>query len=134
MNVRDIQAIRFQNLHFLVQECSHLLGRERGAVALLATRSGVHKSLLSVLLSGTVHSTTQRPRLIGDETATKLERGMDKPDGWMDIDRSAARDFREAALLDKLRLLNQAQRESIERMLDEFLPTPAGDKNERAKA
>lgn len=67
---------------------------------------------------------------MGDDTATKLESGMGKDPGWMDVDRSQARDFREAALLDRLRKLTPGQMTAVERVLDAFVladksPPPA---------
>lgn len=128
--VRDIQEIRHQNLRFLVEECVAHLGRERGAVAYLASICSIKPSLLSMLTRRVAHSTTGRSRLVGDDTATKLESGMGKDPGWMDVDRSQARDFREAALLDRLRKLTPGQMTAVERVLDAFVladksPPPA---------
>jgi hypothetical protein len=123
--VRDIQAIRLQNLTFLLQECEAELGRAWGAQALLASKTGVAKTLISMLLSGAVHSESGGRRLIGDDTATKLESGMGKPPGWMDADREAAQDWREAAVLDKLRKLSAPQREAVERLMDAFVAPDA---------
>jgi hypothetical protein len=116
--VRDIQDIRFQNLAFLLEECAEEIGSHRGAAALLATLSGVKPSLISMLVNHALHSETGKRRLIGDETATKLEKGMEKPTGWLDVDRSEAKNYREAALLDKFRLLSAEQLAAIEQLLD----------------
>ena len=121
--VRDIQEIRLHNLTFLVQECVAELGRERGAVRRLALLSDVPPSLLSMLTNGALHSDTGKRRQIGDDTATKLEKGMGKEPGWMDVDRSQAKDYREAAILDKLRKITPEQRDAVERMLEAMQPT-----------
>ena len=119
--VRDIQHTRRHNLQFLLQECEAEIGRSHGSVRLLANRSGVKPSFLSMILSGAVHSTTGKQRQIGDDTASKLEAGMGKDPGWLDVDRSQARDFKEAQHLDRLRALNPQQRESLEVLLDAML-------------
>jgi hypothetical protein len=120
-NVRDIQQIRLQNLRFLVEECATELGKDRGAVAHLARLCNIRPSLLSMLTRHVAHSTSGSLRQVGDETATKLEQGMGKDPGWMDVDRSQARDFREAALLDRLRKLTPSQMVAVERVLDAFV-------------
>ena len=119
-SVRDIQLIRLQNLGFLLEECEAELGRQRGAASLLATRTGVRKSLISMLCSGTLNAGSGKQRQIGDDTATRLEEGMAKPKGWLDEDRSEAQDFKEAAHLDLLRTLSPSQREAVERMMKEL--------------
>ena len=123
--MRDIQDIRFHNLMFLLQECAADLGAERGAAAMLATRSGVKASLLSMLSRRVLHSDTGKRRHIGDETATKLEVGMSKQRGWMDVDRLQARNFKEAALLDKMRCLTPGQLDALEKLLDQMQPPPS---------
>lgn len=122
--VRDIQEIRSQNLLFLLEECSAELGSQRGAAALLATRSGVKPSLVSMLSRRVVHSDTGKRRHIGDDTATKLESGMGKIPGWLDVDRSQAQNYKEAALLDKMRALTPAQLDAIERLMDSMHVSP----------
>lgn len=136
MPVRDIQTIRIQNFGFLLEEVVHELGRVRGAQSSLALRTGVPKSLVSMLANKALHSGTGERRQIGDDTAIKLERGMGKPDGWMDVDRSEARDFRDAKSLDLLRLLTPSQRESVERMMEELARNnrPAPDANTSSDA
>ena len=118
--VRDIQVIRLHNFHFLLQECVAENKREHGAQTLLATKTGVKKSLISMLAAGAIHSDTAKQRQIGDDTANKLESGMGKDPGWLDVDRSEARDFKEAAHLDMLRKLSPSQREAVERLMKEF--------------
>ena len=56
---------------------------EAGSAAGLARRAGASGSYLSQIRSGTAYP-DGRPRRMGDRLAAKLERGMDKPVGWMD--------------------------------------------------
>jgi hypothetical protein len=118
--VKKNDDIRAWNLQLLIMECEAELGRTRGAAALLSARSEVKDSLISVLTSGKVHSDTGKARKIGDDTARKLEKGMSKPVGWMDVDHSAARDHNEAAYLDRLRLLTPSQREQLMQLMGAF--------------
>ena len=60
-------------------------------------------------------------RQLGDDTATKLERGMNKDKGWMDVDHSAAETYQEAAYLDRLRKMSPKQRDALARMMDEIV-------------
>lgn len=57
---------------------------------------------------------------MGDRQARKFERGMLKPEGWMDVDRTIASDWKEAAILDKLRLLSDEQRQAVVQVIDQF--------------
>ncbi len=132
--VKNSQQIRAWNFQLLLMECEAELGQARGAQALLSAKSGVKDSLLSVLRNAKVHSDTGRARKIGDDTARKLEKGMSKPAGWMDVDHSEARDHLEAAYLDSLRRLTPSQRAQLLRLAAEFVsaneaaapsPTPA---------
>lgn len=128
--VRDIQVIRLHNFRFLLQECVAENKREHGAQTLLSTKTGVKKSLISMLAAGAIHSDTAKQRQIGDDTANKLESGMGKDPGWLDVDRSEARDFKEAAHLDMLRKLSPSQRDAVERMMRELAgpASPPSDK------
>lgn len=132
--MRDIQHTRRQNLEFLVQECAAELGRAHGSVKRLAVRSGVEPSFLSMLLSGAVHSTTGKQRQIGDDTASKLERGMGKDPGWMDVDRSAAKDYTEARYLDRLRALSDQQRAALDLLLDSMTAPQTPPKQQSDKS
>lgn len=58
---------------------------------------------------------------MGDKQARKLEKGMDKPPGWMDVDRTVAKDWQEAAILDKLRQLTDSQRQAVSTVVDQLL-------------
>ena len=115
----DIQDIRRANLTFLVQEVADARAEERGAVAELAKRTGVAASFISQFLGRKLHQ-GGKERSMGDHTARKLEHGMSKPKGWMDVDRTLAADYREAAVLDGLRLLTAAQRVTIGQLIKDF--------------
>lgn len=117
--VVENQEIRRANLNFLVQECAHDIGVERGAAAELAKRTEVAAPIISQLLGKRLHQ-GGKLRAMGDSIARKLERGMSKPKGWMDVDRTLAEDFREAAVLDGLRLLTPEQRVTIGELIKEF--------------
>lgn len=135
--VKNIQQIRAWNLQLLLMQCEADLGQARGAQAMLSAKTGVKDSLLSVLRNAKVHLDTGKARKIGDDTARKLEQGMSKPAGWMDVDHSEARDHLEADYLDSLRKLTPSQRAQLARLAAEFVsaneaaapstvPTPAG--------
>jgi hypothetical protein len=119
--VKTSQDIRAWNLRLLLIECEAELGQARGAQALLSSKTRVKDSLLSVLLNAKVHSDTGRARKIGDDTARKLESGMSKPAGWMDVDHGEARDHLEADYLDSLRKLTPSQRAQLIRLAAEFV-------------
>jgi hypothetical protein len=108
-----------------MQELEEKLGRPRGVPAALAARTGVKASLISMLVNDALHSDTGKRRQIGAETARRLEAGMGKEPNWLDVDRSDARDHKEAAALDRWRKLSDSRREAIIRMMDEFAGTAA---------
>ncbi len=67
----DAKAIRLYNLKRLIAEA--------GGQKKLAQRAGVSPAYLSQIVS------TRTPRKMGDNVARRLERGMEKPHGWMDV-------------------------------------------------
>ncbi|MDH4228957.1 MAG: S24 family peptidase [Nitrospirota bacterium] len=67
----DAKSIRRQNLLHLIAEA--------GGQKKLAGRTAVNPAYLSQILSD------KTPRTMGDDVARRLERGMDKPHGWMDV-------------------------------------------------
>jgi transcriptional regulator with XRE-family HTH domain len=67
----DIRVIRRHNLLHLV--------REAGGQKRLAERTGVSAAYLSQVLSRKVN------RHVGHSLARRLESGMEKPYGWMDV-------------------------------------------------
>lgn len=117
--VETVQNIRRANLALLLQECAKDIGRERGAAAELTRRTGVPDSFISQFLNRRPHARGGE-RSMGDSTARKLERGMDKPMGWMDVDRSIARNHEEADMLDAIRTLTSQQRQTIAVLIAQF--------------
>jgi hypothetical protein len=81
--------------------------------------TGVPGSFVSQFLGRKLHQGGGE-RSMGDHTARKLERGMNKPAGWMDVDRTIAADYKEAALLDRIRELTPDQRASIAQLIETF--------------
>ena len=73
MNIREI---RLANLRLLLAESAD-------TQAAFCQRCDIPQSYLSQILNGT-KSRHGKPRGIGDQTARKLEKGMKKPEGWMD--------------------------------------------------
>lgn len=118
--VATIQDIRRANLSFLLQEVESELGRSYGAAAELSRRTGIAQPFISQFLSRAKHQGGVE-RTMGDKQARKLERGMVKPPGWMDVDRTIAGDWKEAEMLDKLRSLNPDQRQALSHLLDQML-------------
>jgi hypothetical protein len=108
-----INEVRLHNLRLLLQRCEHELGKPRGAMALLARRTGVPQPLLSQILAGRSNAADGTPRTIGDKVARMLEQGMMRADGWMDVDHSEARTVEEADLLDQIRRLSPEHRQTV---------------------
>lgn len=104
--MRTIDEIRFHNFGLLLLECG---GEARGSATKLAMLTGVPQALISQIRNRTPHPSGV-PRGIGDETARKLERGMNKQSGWMDRDHGEAATVNEADLLDLFRDLTPEQR------------------------
>jgi len=67
----DAKEIRLENLRLLIDEVG---GQRR-----LALRAGVNPAYLSQIVS------ERTARTMGDDVARRLERGTDKPRGWMDV-------------------------------------------------
>ncbi|MFQ5509521.1 MAG: S24 family peptidase [Leptospirillia bacterium] len=67
----DAKAIRLYNLRRLISEA--------GGQKKLAQRAGVNPAYVSQILS------TRTRRSMGDDVARRLESGMGKPHGWMDV-------------------------------------------------
>ncbi len=72
---RQIDRNRLDNLARLIAEA--------GSAEALARRSGSSSPYLSQIRGGTPYPSGRRRRM-GDQLAAKLERAMDKPEGWMD--------------------------------------------------
>lgn len=75
------KAVRLANLFRLIDEA--------GSITKLAERCGTPASHISNIKNRV--TTNGKVREIGDALALKLERGMGKPDGWMDRDHEDVR-------------------------------------------
>lgn len=78
---RRLGTVRLRNLELLINEA--------GSAAQLARIAGTNSSYLSQIRHR-MPTQSGKPRRIGDDLAEKLERGMEKPEGWMDEPRDAA--------------------------------------------
>lgn len=107
------QDIRRANLATLLEECAQELGDTRGAAAELARRTGVAAPMISQTLNQKPHH-GGAARKIGDKTARRLERGMNKEQGWLDIDHGpAVLSAGEHAMLATYRALTPEQRDVL---------------------
>lgn len=117
--VDTAQDIRRANLRLLLQEVAQDIGTERGAAAELARRTKVPAPMISQLLGQKLHQ-GGKVRAMGDDTARKLERGMNLPKGWMDVAHDSALTEGDRETLQALRALTPSQRSLIERQIAEF--------------
>ena len=72
---RRLETVRLRNLELLIDEA--------GSAVQLARIAGTNSSYLSQIRHR-MPTQSGKPRRIGDDLAEKLERGMGKPEGWMD--------------------------------------------------
>lgn len=82
MGYPDIRAVRCHNLRRLV--------REAGGQRALARRTGLSAAYICQMLSDKVN------RNVGHQAARRLEAGMGKPYGWMDVSPGGAPDAKSA--------------------------------------
>lgn len=101
--MKTVQEIRLSNFRLLLSEA--------GTQAELARRAELAQPYINQLAKAVKHP-DGTPRSIGDEAARKLEKGMDKPVGWMDRDHTMAMLFSELNGL-------EGQLVTIYRQLDE---------------
>lgn len=73
----DIRTVRRTNFETLIKEA--------GTIAELSRRTGTSEKYLRHIYNGFISPGAKSPKQVGDETARKLETGMGKPHGWMDI-------------------------------------------------
>lgn len=76
----EIQELRFANFERLI--------REAGGVAKLARICGYDKPAYLYQVRAKTQKPNGKSLQIGDRMAAKLEKGMNKPAGWMDFDHS----------------------------------------------
>lgn len=114
------QDTRRANLALLLEECAQELGDTRGAAAELARRTGVKAPMISQTLNQKPHQ-GGAARKIGDKTARRLERGMNKDPGWLDIDHSPTLlSVSDHTMLATYRKLTTDQQEVLLTMAAEF--------------
>ena len=113
-----VQDIRRANLRALLAELEEQKGTSWGVQAELSRRTGVPGPQISQFLNGRFHQ-GGKERGLGDDAARKLERGMNKPKGWMDIVHTHVSD-KEQAILSVFAQLTDAQRELLEQQAREM--------------
>jgi hypothetical protein len=74
------EEIRLNNLKLLVKEA--------GSIVSVSNKCDTSSAYLSQILNG-VPSSTGQPRGVGNKLAKKLEDGMNKKRGWIDIDHTS---------------------------------------------
>lgn len=104
--------IRRANLLLLIEEV--------GSQAELSRITRVAAPVISQYSRGVERAPGERRRVIGDDIARRIESKMGKPTGWMDVDRSIARNHEEAAMLDGIRLLSRGQIETLQKLIEQF--------------
>lgn len=117
--VKTNQDIRRANLLLLLEEVTRELKTTRGAASELAKRTGVTGPQISQVKAGKLHQ-GGKSRSLGDDIARKLERGMSKPKGWMDVEHLHEVSARESEILSSLRALTPDQRELVEKQVAEY--------------
>lgn len=119
LTVDTVQETRRANLSLLLIEVAQEIGTDRGAAAELARRTGVPAPQISQTLRKKLHQ-GGRARLLGDDSARKLERGMKKPTGWMDVTHHGVMSERDAETLGAIGALTPGQRSLVEAQINEF--------------
>lgn len=76
--MKSVQENRFENFELLI--------REAGGVSKLARRCGYDKAAYLYQVRAKTVKPNGKQLQIGDRMAAKLEKGMNKPAGWMDVD------------------------------------------------
>lgn len=118
-SVKTNQDIRRANLLLLIEEVARELKTARGAAAELAKRTGVAGPQISQVKAGKLHQ-GGKSRSLGDDIARKLERGMSKPKGWMDVEHHQEVSARDSETLAVLRALTPDQRDLVEKQIAEY--------------
>ena len=76
--MKTVQEIRFENFELLIKEA--------GTIAELARKTGYDKPAYLYQLRAQVVKPNGKTLQLGRRVAMRLEQGMNKPTGWMDID------------------------------------------------
>lgn len=102
--MKTCQEIRLENLRLLIEEA--------GSAAALARLTSVPPPYISQLLAGATNQEDRggKARVVGDDTARKLERGMGREAGWLDHEHPA--DAQMAIEAEVLQMLRQLTEES----------------------
>lgn len=83
---KTVEEIRRSNLRLLIEECPEYKNGEKkahaGTIAAVALYCDTARSHLGQILIRFKHN--GKVRQIGTDLARKLEKGMGKPEGWMD--------------------------------------------------
>jgi len=82
--MKSISEIRLANLELIIEEV--------GTAELVAERSGLSPVYISQIRSGAIDIKTGKRRNLGSVAARKLEKGAEKPAGWMDQDHNRGPD------------------------------------------
>jgi hypothetical protein len=77
--MKTAQQIRMDNFRLLLAEA--------GSQTALHRRTNIPQPYINQLAKGT-KTASGKERSLGDDTARRLEKGMDRPVGWLDKDRS----------------------------------------------
>ena len=109
-----INEIRYQNLLMLISE-------QKTAKA-LAEQCGVNESNLSQIKNKKIGTKGKKAKQVGDDLARQLEKGTNKPEGWMDREQSQSDDnIIDPANYDfktKINALTTEQRQTLALFLD----------------
>ena len=79
--MKTVQEIRFENFELLIKEA--------GTIAELARKTGYDKPAYLYQLRAQVVKPNGKALQLGRRVALRLEQGMNKPAGWMDIDHAS---------------------------------------------
>ncbi len=79
----DRHSVRSSNFEVLIKEAGTIAERSR--------RTGTSEKYLRQIHNGFIGDRAKSPKQVSDETARKLQSGMGKPHGWMDISHALER-------------------------------------------
>lgn len=133
--MKPVEQIRRENLEALI--------REAGSAAKLSLLSDVPQPYISQVRRGAAQSpNNNKPRVMGNSVARRLEAKMGKPTGWMDADHGATNfpedlSGREGQLVALFRLLAPGEQADLVTELTKRLrrhnPAPASDSDPASK-
>jgi len=105
----DIKQIRLSNLKTAIDIA--------GGASVLADKADTNPSYLSQILS------TKHPATVGGNLARKIEKAINKEEGWMDTDHLSFVDFedwkkQEQRFIEKVRKMTKEQKEDLLTIID----------------